>query len=401
MTALSVVIPAYNEEDGIAEIASRVLSVEHSLKEVGIEQLLVYVVDDGSQDRTAEIAASIEGVHLIQMGSNGGYGAALKKGFASTHSDLIGFLDADGTYPPEYFPALCAAALDGADLVVGSRMSGTDSQMPATRRVGNLFFARLLSIVGQQAVSDSASGMRVFRRHILDQLYPLPDGLNLTPVMSTKAIHEGIAIAEVPIPYSERLGRSKLSVVNDGTLFLQSILWANLQYNPVRILGLVGLTGMAIGAFCLLGLILARLAGVTTLGPLGVLAVYVGAVAGMVGVNVFVLGVIFNYLVSLLHKRPIRQGLFGKPILKTPLDKQFWWMGLAAAGLGLAVATVSFVLGVNGWETNRLWLYALGSAMLIILGIQLVIYWIIMRVLDDIVASEARAHPFTVPGATS
>jgi hypothetical protein len=72
---------------------------------------------------------------------------------------------------------------------------------------------------------------------VLARIYPLPDGLNLTPVMSTRAVHEGIQMAEVPIPYSERLGRSKLSVVHDGSLFLRSMVWTVLSYNPVRILG--------------------------------------------------------------------------------------------------------------------------------------------------------------------
>ena len=113
--------------------------------------------------------------------------------------------------------------------------------MPVTRRVGNFFFANLLSILGRQKVTDSASGMRVFKREILEQIYPLPDGLNLTPVMSTRALHEGIKIVETPIPYSERVGRSKLSVIRDGHLFLQSMVWTAMSYNPVRILGLIGL----------------------------------------------------------------------------------------------------------------------------------------------------------------
>jgi len=237
MTILSVVIPAYNEENGIAEIATRVLKVRPDLTKVGIDELELLVVDDGSRDRTAEVAGCIDGVTLVRHPKNKGYGAALKTGFSQARGELIGFLDADGTYPPEYFPKLCESALNGSDLVIGSRMAGEDSQMPVTRRVGNFFFATLLSILGRQKVTDSASGMRVFKREILEHIYPLPDGLNLTPVMSTRALHEGISIKEVAIPYSERVGRSKLSVVHDGRVFLQSMVWTALSYNPVRILG--------------------------------------------------------------------------------------------------------------------------------------------------------------------
>jgi glycosyltransferase involved in cell wall biosynthesis len=248
MTTLSVVIPAYNEEDGIAEIANRVLAVGPALQEVGVNDLELIVVDDGSKDRTREIAGSIDGVTLIEHPQNKGYGGALKTGFSQARGELIGFLDADGTYPPEYFPALCKEALNGSDLVIGSRMAGAESQMPLTRRVGNFFFANLLSLLGRRRITDSASGMRVFKKDLLARIYPLPDGLNLTPVMSTRAVHEHVAMTEVPIPYSERLGRSKLSVVHDGRLFLESMVWTAMTYNPVRPLGLLGVGGVGTAA---------------------------------------------------------------------------------------------------------------------------------------------------------
>ena len=390
MTILSVVIPAYNEENGIAEIANRVLAVGPALKKAGIDTLELLVVDDGSKDRTADVAASISGVSLIRHPKNKGYGAALKTGFSKASGELIGFLDADGTYPPEYFPQLCQAALNGTDLVIGSRMAGADSQMPVTRRIGNFFFANLLSILGRQKVTDSASGMRVFKREILEQIYPLPDGLNLTPVMSTRALHEGIKIEEVPIPYSERVGRSKLSVIRDGRIFLQSMIWTALSYNPVRILGLLGLAGVGIAGLIFFGLMVARLNGTTTLGPWGVVALFTALISVVSGVNVFALGVTFNYLVSLFYKKPIRQGLFGKPIFKTPLDQQFGWMGIVATVLGLAIGVVSLLLGVNGWDIDRLWFYLLSSAMIFLVGVQLFVYWLLLRILEELSQRELK-----------
>jgi len=388
MTTLSVVIPALNEEQGIEEISRRVLSVRESLRAVGVDDLELLVVDDGSSDRTADIAAAIEGVRLIKHPQNRGYGAALQTGFSRAKGELIGFLDADGTYPPEYFPQLCEAAVDGAELVVGTRMTGTESDMPLTRRLGNFFFANLLSLIGRQKISDSASGMRVFKKEILEQLLPLPNGLNLTPVMSTRAMYEGINMVEVPIPYSERVGRSKLSVVHDGSLFLRSIIWTSLSYNPVRILGLLGLGGVAITAVVGVGLLTARLRGVTTLAPWGVAAVFIALVSGVVGLSLFALGSTFNYLVSLFYKRPIRQGLFGKPIFSPSLDHHFGWLGLLSVFLGLVLGGVSLALGLNGWDIARLWLYLLGSAMLVLLGAQLIIYWVLMRVLEELSQRE-------------
>ena len=384
MTVLSVVIPAYNEEHGIAEIASRVLAVGPDLKKAGVEKLELLVVDDGSKDRTAEVVSKIPGVKLIQHSQNKGYGAALKTGFSKANGELIGFLDADGTYPPEYFPKLCLAALNGMDLVIGSRMAGTDSQMPLTRRIGNLFFATLLTLLSRKKVTDSASGMRVFKREVLELIYPLPDGLNLTPVMSTRALHEGINIGEVPIPYSERVGRSKLSVVRDGRIFLQSMVWTVLSYNPVRILGLLGVGGVSVAILVFLGLVLIRLTGTTSLGPWGVVALFLALISAVAGIDLFALGATFNYLVGLFYKKPIRQGLFGKPIFKTPLEQQFGWMGILSILAGLAIGLVSLFLGISGWEIERLWFYMLGSALIFLVGVQLVIYWLLLRVLEEL-----------------
>ena len=384
MTELSVVIPAYNEEHGIDSIARRVLATRDRLAEVGVDGLEVLIVDDGSSDRTAEVAGAIDGVTVIRHPRNRGYGAALKTGFSRARGDLIGFLDADGTYPPEYFPELCRLAMNGSELVIGSRMAGAASEMPLTRRVGNLFFATLLSVVGAQRISDSASGMRVFKRSILEKLYPLPDGLNLTPVMSTRAVHENIRMAETPIPYSERVGRSKLSVFRDGSMFLRSILWTALGYNPVRILGWIGVAGMLLAAGVGGALVMARLSGVTTLGPWEVASLFGALVAAVGGISVFALGSTFNYLVSLFYQTPVRQGLFGRPLFTPSLDHHFGWMGAVVLAVGLGAAGISLGLGVSGWDISRLWLYLLGSALMILVGIQLVISWVLMRVLEEL-----------------
>jgi glycosyltransferase involved in cell wall biosynthesis len=388
--SLSVVIPAYNEERGIAAIVERVLSVKPSLQAFGVSETELIVVDDGSRDRTAEVVAGYPSVRLVRHATNHGYGAALKTGFNAARGNLLAFLDADGTYPPEYLPNLCRSIMSGADLAIGSRMAGEESEMPPMRRIGNVFFAGMLSLVGNQRVSDSASGMRVFRRDALERLYPLPDGLNFTPVMSTRAIHENLKMVEVPVPYSERVGRSKLSVVRDGWRFLNSIVWTAMSYNPVRILGAIGAAGVILAALVVGVLAVLRVGGVAELPSWGIFAVYTGLLAGVVGVCLFSLGAMFNYLVSLFQKRPIRQGLFGKPIFNPPLDRQFWWMGGLAILVGLAVAIVSLIMSFNGWGIERLWLWLLGAAMVTVIGVQLLISWVLMRVLEEISQRELK-----------
>ncbi|MGQ9502986.1 MAG: glycosyltransferase [Anaerolineae bacterium] len=390
---LSVVIPAYNEMDGIAHVIERVLAVRPELNRVGVSEMELIVVDDGSCDATAEIVAQYPEVHLICHESNRGYGAAIKTGFRHARGDLLAFLDADGTYPPEYLPELCREAIERpADLVIGSRMSGHASQMPVVRRIGNGFFAGLLSLLAAARVADSASGMRVLRCETLSLLYPLPDGLDFTPVMSTRALHENLRVVEVPIPYRERLGCSKLSVIRDGQRFLSSILWTALAYNPVRVLGLVGGASIVVAVLIGLWLVVARLSGVTTLSPWGAFAVFAAMVLAVAGVSVFSLGATFNYLVSLFHKRPIRRGLFGRPFFNPSLDHHFGWLGLLIMVGGVLMTAVCMALGSNGWPVSRLWLYLLGSAMLFLVGLQLLISWVIMRVLDELNQREVRCR---------
>jgi glycosyltransferase involved in cell wall biosynthesis len=396
---LSICIPVYNEEAAIRETLARCLALGGDLRDTGIHDFEVIAVDDGSKDRSAEIIATeFPAVRLIRHERNAGYGAALKTGFAAARHRLVGFLDADATYPPEQFPALCRAVLhNDADLAIGSRMSGADTEMPAVRRLGNTFFAGLLTLIGRTPVTDSASGMRVFKRDVLDLLSPLPDGLNLTPVMSTRAVHEGITVREIPIPYRERIGESKLSVTRDGIRFLQTMVTTALAYNPVRVFGFLGIAGVALAGAILTGVVMLRLQGVVALGPVGTFAVFGALVCAVGGVNLFALGASFNYLVSLFYRRPIRQGLFRKPLFTRPVEQLFLPAGAAAAGTGLAVSLASFWLSQRGWPIERLWLYLTGSAMLMLVGLQLGMAWLMGAVLRQL--SERELARVVLSGA--
>jgi glycosyltransferase involved in cell wall biosynthesis len=227
---LSLCIPVLDEEEAIGRVLARAVRLGSPLRARGIEAFEIIVVDDGSCDRSATIVGTFPKVRLIRHGTNRGYGAALKTAFANATHDLVAFIDGDGTYPPEALPAMCQPLLqDTADLVVGLRGGDEPSRMPAVRRVGNLMFAWLLAMTTRSTVHDSTSGMRVFRREILQALAPLPDGLHLTPAMSRRAIQVGLRVAEVSIRYDERVGRSKLSVPRDGVRFLWSILGTSLK----------------------------------------------------------------------------------------------------------------------------------------------------------------------------
>ena len=388
---LSVVIPALNEEDGIAQIVERVLATRESLAAVGVAGLEVIVVDDGSDDATGRIVEQMDGVQLVRHGINRGYGAAIKTGFARAKGELLAFLDADSTYPPEYFARLCEVLVrERADVVIGSRRSGGESSMPPIRRLGNLVWSNLLSIIGSSKVEDPASGMRVLRRSCLPMLYPLPDGLNFTPVMSTRTLHEALKVVEVSIAYHERSGRSKLSVVRDGTRFLNTIIWTALEYNPARIMELAGFT--ALGAACAVGslLVAARLQGVTSVGPWGVFALYGGLILAVAGVSLVALGTSFNHLVALFHHRPIRQEHLATKVLGLSPERHFGWVGLSVAVAGAGLGIASLMLGLSGWEITRLWLWFLGSAVFVLVGVQLMLFWMLIQVLDALAARDER-----------
>jgi hypothetical protein len=262
--------------------------------------------------------------------------------------------------------------------------------MPAVRRLGNMIFATLVTLIGNQRVSDSASGQRVLRRDALPLLYPLPDGLNFTPVMSTRAIHENLNIVEVPISYAERQGRSKLSVVRDGFRFLSSIITTAMTYNPVRILGAVG-AGLA-----LVAILVALFAGLIGIGenaaewPFS--RFFAAFVLAAVGINLFSTGALFNYLVSLFHKRQVRQGLFGRPMFRTPLESHFGWMGLVLVLAGVVIYAATVLLGLNSSIIIPSWFAPAASSVLVLSGFQLMTSWLLVKVLAELSQREARAR---------
>ena len=392
MLTLSVIIPAYNEEDGIEQVITRVLSTREPLRQTGVA-LEFIIVDDGSRDSTAARVTKYPEVRLIRHIKNRGYGAAIKTGFRHASGEYLAFLDADGTYPAESLPDLCRAAIEqNGDMVIGSRMSGAKSEMPLTRRIGNLAYALLLSLIGNTRVRDTTSGERVIRQACLESLYPLPDGLEFTPAMSTRAIHENLKVIEVPVPYSERIGRSKLSVVRDGLRFTNAIVWTALTYNPVRILGLVSLGLLGLAGAIALYVVMLRLSGTDSLNTWQLFIVFAAVLASVTGVSLFSLGAMFNYLVSLFHRKPMRQGLFGKPIFDPPLDRHFGWMGIGVGLIGSALGIAAFIMGLRGWGIERLWFYLLVAALFVIVGVQLSISWLVMRVLEELAKRESSAQ---------
>ncbi len=251
----SIVVPAYNEEGSVARILERSLAAAEKIKRtpgLGISEVEVLLVNDGSQDKTEAIAREFKSVLTISHPRNKGYGAAIKTGFSRARGDWLGFLDADGTCDPDFFiPLLELCLREGLDVAVGSRLH-PQARMPLVRVIGNRLFRFLVNLIGSSSATDVASGMRVLRKSALPRLYPLPDGLNFTPAMSVRAILDSrLRLKEIPMPYEERVGESKLSVLKDGLRFLRVILETAMTYRPRFFFGAAALAFLALALWAL------------------------------------------------------------------------------------------------------------------------------------------------------
>src|SRR3954469_17940945 len=385
--SLSIVIPALNEENGIDEILQRVLAQRAGLAEVGIDTLEVIVVDDGSKDRTADRIRAYSNVRLIQHPVNRGYGAALKTGFNAATGDLLAFLDADGTYPPESFPELCQAVEDHrADLIIGSRMLSGESEMPLVRRIGNTIFAALLSIVGSRKISDSPSGMRVFRKESLPILYPLPDGLDFTPAMSTRAVYEGLNMVEVAIPYKERVGRSKLNPLKDGIRFLRSILWTALLYDPQRFFGTLGMLMLVVAVLLGLGPTIFYLQNHRLQEDM-IYRLFAVLILSVAGVNLLAFGVTCQAILGLLpaRRRP-------PPVVPRPWRGKLAGLGVVMIVIGIGLMTPAALEWIATRQITSHWSYFAAGGPLILTGLGLATWFVLLLILQELTTRDARAR---------
>ncbi len=249
MSPVSIIVPAYNEEEGIsATLADIRLAMSHRPMEHEI-----IVVDDGSTDGTANAAQRQEGVRLIQHHTNRGYGAALKTGIRQARYDWIAIIDADGTYPPEALPSLLDE-IDQCDMVVGARPSG---DIPAARRPAKWLLARLAEYLAETRIPDLNSGLRVFRKDVaLSYFNILPSAFSFTITITIAFLSDHYLVKFVSIPYQRREGRSKIKPVQDTINFAQLILRTIMYFNPLKVLlplsFVLLLMAVAIGTYSLI-----------------------------------------------------------------------------------------------------------------------------------------------------
>lgn len=218
---LSLVIPCYNEEDGVREVIGR------CPKEIDE----IVVVDNNCTDRTAEVARSLGAVVVSEK--RPGYGAAYKAGLAAATGDIVVTLDGDGTYPPEAIPALVDTLVAQRwDFLSACRFPLADPKaMGLTNQLGNWVLTTTSMVLFFKPIRDSQSGMWVFKRSILDRLRVTSDGMPFSQEIKLEAILRGFRFGESHIRYGARIGEVKLQKWRDG--------WLNLSFLFKKRFGLV------------------------------------------------------------------------------------------------------------------------------------------------------------------
>ncbi|MBF0095546.1 MAG: glycosyltransferase family 2 protein [Alphaproteobacteria bacterium] len=250
---LSYVVPCYNEEGAVRRSLERLSAV---LGKTGLEHEII-VVNDGSRDNSAKIAAEVPGVRVISHPVNSGYGAAIKTGIRNARFAWIGIVDADGTYPIEELPRLIDGMEQGFDMVVAQRQNVQDLDSPVKRLFRGIFI-RVVSLLLGRKVRDPNSGFRVFRKDMATLFLPfLCHAFSFTTSITVFAFGQGMFISYVPIDYSARVGKSKVRHIRDSIRTAQLVLQGVMYFNPFKFAlitaGLFLLFGAAPGA--ILGLL--------------------------------------------------------------------------------------------------------------------------------------------------
>jgi glycosyltransferase involved in cell wall biosynthesis len=228
--AISVIIPAYNEEGGVG---SQIVSIQDVLRSQDIAHEII-VVDDGSEDATAEKAVEA-GARVLRKPENQGYGAAIKTGILAAKYDTLVIIDADGTYPADEIPNL-VRKLETADMVVGAR-TGDNVHIPWVRRPAKWLLGLMARRLSGQAIPDLNSGLRTFRRDCVTQYFSiLSNKFSFTTTVTLALLADAYRVVYHPINYYERLGKSKIRPRNFID-FAILVLRMAMLFQPLKIFG--------------------------------------------------------------------------------------------------------------------------------------------------------------------
>ena len=349
---ISVVLPCLNEEQTVAICVRKALSWIAQSPYNGE----VIVVDNGSTDQSVWLAAQA-GARIVHE-SRRGYGAALRRGFEAATGEWLVMGDCDDTYDFADLNPLIQPLAEGYDMAVGNRFAGGIAPGAMTwshRYIGTPAISMLLKMFSGLKVGDSQCGLRAFTRDALERLDLRTDGMELASEMILKSARRGITVADVPVPYGERLGEAKLNTMRDGWRHLRFLLLASPNY----LFTLPGITLTLLGIFTLATALPAH--GIQ-IGSLTWQPIFAGGIFLTVGVNALLLG-----FASRLYTT-------ARGITNEDATLRFYhkYLGLEAfIGIGIALAgagaVVELILGLDELGgLSRLDVAAIAQALIIV-----------------------------------
>lgn len=230
---VTLVVPAYNEEGGIEGVVRRLMALD-----LGAPMELL-VVDDGSTDGTRAKLDSLEdefsNLRVIDHGRNRGYGASLKTGFRQAANEVVVITDADATYPEDRIRDLLDCVDRGAEMAVGARV-GESVHIPLIRRPAKWALRQLASYLAGVRIPDLNSGLRAFRRELVETYMGiLPDGFSFTTTITLASLTNHHEVEYVSIDYAHRSGSSKIKPIQDTLRFISLIIRTVLYFNPLKV----------------------------------------------------------------------------------------------------------------------------------------------------------------------
>lgn len=283
---ISIVIPAYNEERAIEQTINACRRVLAPLD----ADCEIVVVDDGSSDATAELAARA-GATVVRHPHNLGYGRSLKDGIATARHDTIVITDADGTYPIDRIPDLFQAYQSGFHMVVGARQ-GRHYDESFGKKLLRFVLKHLVQFTAGRDIPDINSGLRVFsREEILPYFRYLSETFSFTTSLTLAFMLNGMFVKYIPVDYHRRVGTTKVHLFRDSLRTMQFIVEAILYFNPIKIFIVfcAAMTGLGLLCFLVAGL----------LGYSGAFLMGVGCI--LLAFLMFGIGLVSIQLKQLLH----------------------------------------------------------------------------------------------------
>ena len=238
---VTIGIPAYNEEENIAKIVTKLKKITDS----------IIICDDGSSDMTSEISREL-GVILVKHKKNLGYGAAIKTIFQKAkeiESDILVTFDADGQHRVEDISVVTEPIIKNeADLVIGSRFLDLKSEeMPNYRKVGIKIITKITNLSIKEKLTDSQSGFRAYSKKALQDISLTDEGMGISTEVLIKASNNGLIIAEVPIKVNYQGETSTHDPVSHGTSVILSTIKFTSIHNPLKFYGIPGIIFLIVG----------------------------------------------------------------------------------------------------------------------------------------------------------